>query len=243
MNATEKSDRSRPDLVNRGLRLLSAALLIYAGSAALGASSAGLWLVASGNLGGTALLLGIVLGTVSLGLLVLSFRDLKVGCATAPHAFAVTITVARTLARVGYGFLAAAALFFPVGFFLKGGSQTAAPLATVLASATAAILLLLAVAAPLVRHGRGWSLRAAWISIVAGTVAVLAETWLVLDTPWGAGRGFNWLLFGGYPLINWNLPFGLTVAATSIVLWWAYRPMDVIVKDMRARSLASPEPS
>lgn len=198
----------------------------------------------NGYLGGITLLVGMVFGATSFFLLIWSFRRLKEGCLSAPRVLASPISVARAFARVGYGFLAAAALLFPVGFFVKGGSQTPMPLAALLAGAGAAIALLVAVATPVVWLGRGWSVRAAWISIVTGIAAVATETWLVLENPLGVGRGFNWLLFGGYPLINWNLPFGLMVAVTSVLLWWAYRPMRTIARDLRAgRPLHSPRQS
>jgi hypothetical protein len=225
MRVWESPDRTK---FNRGLRLISVALLVYAGSAALSASSAGVWSGAFGTpltavhhrLADLALLLAMSLAAVSLVLLVVSFTDLGKGCKTAPPRVAATISVARTVVRLGYGFLAVTGVVFPIAFFGKGYSQTALPW-LVLISAGAAIALLFAVTVPLIRLGSPRSAPVAWTSIAAGTAAVIAEAWFALRL--GDPRYVTtWVSFGGYPLVNWNLPFGSVVAVTSFLLGLAY---------------------
>lgn len=60
------------------------------------------------------------------------------------------------------------------------------------------------------------------ISERVGGLAVIGELALTLR-PSVPATPPDWLTLGGYPLINWNLPLGVLVAASTLLLWWSYR--------------------
>ena len=54
------------------------------------------------------------------------------------------------------------------------------------------------------------------------SIASVAEFVLALQ-PTLVVSGPSWLILGGFPVLNWNLPFGALTAVGYLMIWSAYR--------------------
>ena len=217
--------------LQNGFRLLSAALLVYAASAASSGASAGLFVAAYlarndpvtgvfNIAGGITLLGGLALVTLSLALLVPAFSRLYEGSRTARLRVARVLSLTHLSAFVAYGFLIIAGALLLLGFFTKGG--VAIFELGVILSAPAALAFLAAIVAPAVTLANKPGPAISWAAAGLGATAVIGELVLALNVPTPATPP-DWLTLGGFPLINWNLPFGISVALSALLVWLAYR--------------------
>lgn len=217
--------------LQRGFRLLSVALLVYAVSAASSAISAGLFVAAFlessgpvtgalGTAGSVTLVLGLGLAGFSFAFVVTGFSVLYRGPRAADLLIARAISRAHVLALFAYGLSIVAGTLLVFGFFTKGGSAIFE--LGVVASAPAAFAFVAAVTLPAVNLARRPGPVLAWAGgavVIAGSVGEL----ILALRPQSGITTPDWLTLGGFPLINWNLPFGIIVAAGAVMLWCAYR--------------------
>lgn len=219
-----------------GRRLTAAALLIYGLSAVLSSASAGLLvadlgfsppgdsgigiLAVTGNL---LLVLGIALAVVSLLILILAFWRL-----IGEFLKVASNRVKLTVVAITMGLWAVAFILLAVGAILLGRAAlvfikippgTAFEDLTAINGATA-LVFLGALSLPVVAFGRRMVRTLGLLAVILGGVGVLGETLITQLRP---AVTPDWLTFGGYPLINWNLPFGALVASSALLLWHAYR--------------------
>jgi hypothetical protein len=78
-----------------------------------------------------------------------------------------------------------------------------------------AFAFLAAVALPAVTLAGRMGRAKATIAVSVGVVAVVGE--LVLSLP-SLLNGPNWFFFGGFPFLNWNVPFGILAAVCALML-------------------------
>ncbi len=224
--------------IARAFRWLSAALAMYAGSAAMASASVGLWLLAlqtsnradpiSGvfNLaGGITTLAAVFLALAALVLLLIACDKLRPSAqvvlrTTTPVlqwyrtalVFAFTLALLTALSVVGWMFSRGPSIFGPVTLALSG--------ATAIAFLAAVLLPLNA----LVPQNRRTGL---WIVAALSITAIVAEAVAPMGTMSGHPAATNWMTLGGYPLLNWHLVFGAIVAVCSTFLAWSYRSVAV----------------
>ena len=214
-----------------GLRLLSIALLVYAASAFLSSASAGAWLLAvytpeldpSGtlaNVGGSLFLAaGVFLAIVTLALLVVSFRRLEKGLDKIDSPRDWYAAPFSTFRRYPFYLLAITLLLSPL-LAVKGGYSAFIGLFSAISGATALTFLAILVLPALALEGPPpWTLTLGALVVGAGAAVGLA---LVTPLPIPPTR-VDWLTLGGFPLLNWNLPFGSAVGVSALLLWSAYR--------------------
>lgn len=228
------AEESEPHLkagLASGLRLLSIALPVYAASAFLSSASAGTWLLAiytpeldpSGNLanvgGSLFLAAGVFLAVATLALLVVSFGRLEKGLDKVDSPgdwYAVSFSAFR---RYPLYLLAITLLLSPL-FAVKGGYSAIIGLFSVISGATALAFLAILVLPALALEGQPPRILTLGALVVgAGAIVGLA---LVTPGPIPPAR-VDWLTLGGFPLLNWNLPFGSAVGVSALLLWSAYR--------------------
>ena len=220
--------------VRSAFRVLVIALSVYSGSAACAAASAGLWFLAGqaatrqdpvtgplGLAGSLTLLASVILALAAFSLLIIAFAHLKKARDVASPPVSRAIKRSRLAVLTAYGLLLPAAALSPL-FFFKGGFAVAE--IPILLAATGSALAFLAALAPPVQLLRRRGRMLGWTAIALGAAAVVVEASLAVS---GSLRGqvFPSLPFGGYPfpLVNWNVPFGSSIAASSAMLAWAYR--------------------
>ena len=211
------------------LRLLSIPLLIYAGSAFLSSASAGVWLMAiytpwvdpSGaffSVGGSLLLaVGIFLAVITLVFLVISFRRLGPEFEASETSRGRLVSFVPDVARVAYLLLVLALLLVPLNF-VKGGYDIIIGIYP-LVGGGAALTFLVAVSLPALSLGRGLTLRLTVAAIIIGVAGVVGLSYVTPLT----SRPPTWVDLGGFPLLNWNLPFGTLVGVSTLLLWFSYR--------------------
>ena len=228
-------DEGKAKKLRAGFKLVSLALFVYAGSAFASAASAGSFVAAiltsqRGDpvtgvfdfAGGIAIRIGAAVAGTSLVLLAVGFALLKKGRESVGTEVAAALSASRLMLSFAYLFLAVAGPLVVVSAFFKGGG-TLLQLAVVM-SGVAALAFLGAVAVPAVVLPGLSRRRIAMVATGIGAAAVLAELFLALQSS-TVLRDPIWLTLGGYPLINWNLPFGVLVGISSLMLWWSYRQL------------------
>lgn len=226
-----KGDAERP-----GLRLAANSLLVYGVSAGLSSASAGLFVVSlelyrrgnpvtgAFNVAGSVLIIpGIALAVVALLLLGLSFRRLPgelMRAASSPTR-RVLVAISIVLWATAFGLLAIAAVSgLLLVVLLKNPPQDLFQ-NFVFFEGAAAFAFLGALSLPVVTLGRVGLKPLALIAAAFGGVGIMGEVLIQSQ----ASVAPDWLTLGGYPLLNWNLPFGALVAVSAFVMWRAYRSM------------------
>ena len=223
-----------------GLRLLSATLLTYAASALFTAASAGLFVTASrvtdradpltnllSALGEALVLIGFALAAASVVLLVVATRRFRQGAFGANPALRRVVPWtenavfwASVLLSVGMPMMLLSYIFelSPI-IYLAG-----VPICT-----AGALAFLLAVTLPAVTLASRPDRVMARIAAGIGVIVVVGELILRLSALPGTRGGIgglpqepDWLTFGGFPFLNWNLPLGILAAGSSLLLRRAY---------------------
>jgi hypothetical protein len=233
------------------MRHVERGILSYVGSAVLTSLSAAFYVVAGarrlsglredssalGALGDILLIGGTSLACLSLALLTVAFLGLRrenstglrldqgVSLATSSFFWALALPgVAVPLLAVG---------------FVYGRSTPAFAVGGVLAG-LAGLLFVLATSllgmAFVEVHGR----TTLWIGAFGGMIGVAGETALMLGV--GGGGSPDWITFGGIPLLNENVPFGVLVGASALMIWASYRRIRTDRRAwQRGRGLKSPD--
>ena len=221
--------------IRTGLKLLSVALWVYAASALFAAASAGLFVAAYmersdpvtsalNTAGSIMLFIGLGLSGFCFAFLVVGFSLAYRGSRDADPPIARPIALAHTLALAAYGLSFVAATLLILGFFRIGGVLVFQ--LGVVASAPAALAFAAAVTLPALRLGRRPGPTFAWAGAGVIIVGSIGELALALRPP-SEIRTPEWLTLGGFPLVNWNLPFGIMVAVGALLVWLAYRFVSV----------------
>ena len=217
--------------LHAGFNLLSVALLVYAASAVSSAISAALFVGAfresrglttgTLNIAGTlTLLLGLGLAGFCFAFVVAGFSLAYRRSRAEDPEVARAISLAHTLAFSAYGLSIVAGTLLAFGFFTNRTSLVFE--VGVVASAPAALAFIAAVMVPAVNLARRPGPTFAWAGGAMAIVGTVGELILALR-PLSAITTPDLVTLGGFPLINWNFPFGMTVAGGSLMLWLAYR--------------------
>jgi hypothetical protein len=157
--------------------------------------------------------IGLVLSFVSLALLVISARRFR-QAAPAPNSWLGRVAAATELA----GGSSAAVLSVGVPTMLLSAPFRTTQLfylIGLLMTTAGAFAFLAAVALPAVTLAGRIGRTKAIIAVSVGVSAVVGE--LVLSLPF-LREGPNWFLFGGFPFLNWNVPFGILAAVCALLL-------------------------
>ena len=209
-------------------RLLSIALLTYVASALASAVSAGLWAAAVsglplGNAGSIAGLAGFAVATLSFVILPLAYSKLRKASEEGTD-LELALRIGRPILRVAYLFLAMAGPLFLVGAFTRGGFVIAS--AGVIMTLPAAVALVIAIIIPAATLAKKVRRSVVIGGAVLVSIASVAELVLALATLFTSRiYGPYWFGLGGYPLLNWNLPFGSLVAVGYLMIWSTYRSL------------------
>ena len=249
-----RNETFRQTGVASGALLISWSLLTYAASAALSGISAaafGSHLIRVWDPSNTAgflfLYAGGALAAAALGLLATGFSRIRKDLDFLPDGPARAFRLSRQSLLLAYALLVIAAISSLPGFFLKPSPMTAPLLILFFVSAAGSALafILAILLPPHILMDRGLVKQ---LSLVAGVVGASAEIGLLglsLRSVLVPGEGVSgWLAFGGFPLLNWNLPLGIAVAISALMLSWAYRTesMRRVVQRL-GRSSPSGEPA
>jgi len=238
--------------IARAFRWLSAALAVYAGSAAMASASVGLWLLAketsnradpiSGvfNLAGAITTLAAAcLALAALVLLLVGSDKLRPSAQVALRTTTPVLQWYRTALVFAFtlGMLTALSV---VGWMVSRGPSVFGPVVLALSGATA-IAFLAAVLLPL--HALVPQNRRARLRIVAGLsiTAIVAETIVPMSTMSGNPPAMNWMTLGGFPLLNWHFVFGAIVALCSAFLARSYWSVAVDLKGHPRGPVTKPE--
>ncbi len=249
-----------PRPASAGLARLATSTLVYAISAAADATAAGLFASAAnlraagsplngpvGIWGQLALDAGLLSGLSSLILLILALRELVPLRHSAPPQLRRVLSISWTLFVLGF-----VALIFTASVFLAAWVASTPErfqlfsILFQLGSAVAAGAFVFALACvPLLRSSKGPRLMAAAAGFIA-FIGIAGETALGFanSTLYGPTNS-SLLTFGGWPLLNLNLPFGALVALSAALLWLAYRKLPSQVEWApvpQAITLAGPGP-
>jgi hypothetical protein len=202
----------------------SAALFHRAVEASLGGHQSG-WLYEAG---GSAQGVGAILLVLSLFLMAAAFaglrRDHRGAETTAKRAFGLA------LGWMGLGYLFLGLV--PVVYLMMLPFREPPlhlPRALVVVAAASAMAFLAAVSIPALAMGRGLGPWLTSAGAALGAVGTLGQLALGLSNPRGIFGAYDprnppsLLMFGGFPLANWNLPFGSVVSLGAFLLWLAYR--------------------
>ncbi len=225
-----RSSSAAPSTFRSALNVVSLGLGLYSISAASSSASAGFWLLAIHSprsdpyqgfyhhAGEVSIVVSMVLALVVFVILHLGFVRLENSWNQSSPDEGKMLAVLPNLRRSAYVLLALTGLTAPILFFVKGRYEAAIGIFAVL-SAMTAVAFLTAIAIPPL----SLSTRRARLVIVAGVVAgVIGVSGEAIVTPLSEITP-SWIDFGGYPLANWNLPFGSIVAISSALLFAAYR--------------------
>ncbi|MCJ2531552.1 MAG: hypothetical protein LN413_04485 [Candidatus Thermoplasmatota archaeon] len=227
------TDKGRPTL-SSSFGLLSIALITYGASAFVLAASAGSFaaVIAIGG-GPTGVVLDRLansLGIVGIGplggavvLLVLSFRRMKVVAEDAPGHFGQAWPLIQggwilSWVLVGIALVLGVLLIFARGTRFEGARASFG-----LASGFAALSFLAAISIPALIRTKARQDTVFWVLMVAvalGAVGVSGEMALMLPP---LIRIPSWITLGGFPLLNWNLPFGALVGTSALLISLSYR--------------------
>jgi len=204
-----------------GLQLLARSLFVYAASAAASATSAGLAWSSMANRSASApwqeawgfgaLLVAIALMFVAAVLFLLAFPELRAGAPAAGPGGPETIEWARKCLLVGglagvLGLAEMAAGGLPMGVIITG---------------VGACSFLLAALLPVLLVGTRRDVVTAGVAMSLGILGIVEETAVTVALGWPSGN-IGWAEFGGFPILNWNLPWGLAVAASAAILGWVH---------------------
>jgi hypothetical protein len=207
---------------------MSAAVLTYVASALAGATSAGFFVAAAyglplGNAGVIALLAGLILAALSFILVPLAYSKLRKASEESTD-LERAVRIGRPILQLAYLFLAMAGPLILVGGFTKGGLVIVQ--AGVIISLPAALAFLTAITIPAVTLAKNVRKNGAIGGAVLVSIASVAELVLALATIFTSRVvGPFWFGLGGYPLLNWSLPFGTLVAIGYLMIWATYRSL------------------
>ncbi len=227
---------ARGGTLQEGFRWLSRSLGIYAASATLMVTSAWLFVGASVpyqasdavtgvlGVGFITLLFGGVLGLVALACAVAGFRHAARAVAVSKVEMRTTLVKSRQAFLVACSLTAIAGPLFVVSFFARTADAATFGLSVLVGLLALTSLLFLAslTLVPILLPGRQRTL--GLVALAIGAVGILGEgATSIAGFAEGAPLHRTWLTFGGWPLLNWNIPFGGMVAFGAGLLAWTYR--------------------
>ena len=249
--------------IGQGIRLLWIASLVYAICAAVGASSAGLYVTAvrlagagdpttgAYNAGGAVSFeFGLVVALVALVLFlagwVRSWGERAAWGHTPPRWL--------TLSHVGFwlgcgGLLSSGAWLWLLAYssLIRAQGQVDFPIVRILGVALLAVTALgylVAIGLPPLFLGRDREVtfaRLAWILGILGLVGLVAVG--LRATAMTEAAASDYLTSGGFPLVNTNLPFGAVVAVSAALFAWSYRRLSRRLAGFRLPLTPTGEPT
>ena len=223
-----KNFQARRAVLATGFTQMSAAVLTYVASALAGATSAGFFVAATyglplGNAGVIALLAGLILTALSFTLVPLAYSELRKGSEEGTD-LKQALRIGRHILGIAYLVLAVAGALILVGGFTRGGFVFVG--AGVVMTLPVALAFLTAIAIPAATLAKNVRKNVAIGGAVLVSVASVAELVLGLATIFASRVvGPFWFGLGGYPLLNWSLPFGTLVAIGYLMIWSTYRSL------------------
>ena len=221
---------------------LAQSILTYAVSATANATSAGLFAIAAelrvsgsalqgsvGIAGSLFLYLGLLAGLASAILFLDGFEKIGEASRWAAPDFRKALSIFRTLSILGFtallllaGIYAGAFVSFSMEraqFFVVGFQGVSAVAAAIFVVALGSVPFHLPMVSP-----RRLAVAACLLAGIGITVELIIG---VANSAPFAENSSSLLTFGGFPLINVNLPFGATVALSAALMWMAYRRVSI----------------
>src|SRR2546422_1494489 len=242
------------DRIPRGLASISRALLIYAVSASLTTLSAWLFFAANDayyrqdpstgtlNVGGfVTVYAGLALDAIAFIYLALSFRQLR------PEIVHSAPELASAMARSRNALFAAcfaavlSAFLIPLAFLSRSAAQLSAALVILVSFATAAAFLFLtSVGLPVVHLAREGERSIALVAVAFGAAGIIGEAAAsVFDLTATATVPANLITYGGWPLLNFSIPFGPFVAVSALIMSVLYRRLAFARSDTPTKQTSS----
>ena len=246
------SDKGPPSVAS-SFGLLSIALVLYGASAFFVAASAGLFatIIAIGG-GPTGVVLDLLanfLGIIGIGplaggvvLLVLSFRRMKVVAEDPPGHFRKAWPLAHGGWILSWGLVGLAVLLVVPFLSARGSGFEEARASFGLASGLAALAFLATISIPALIRTKSEQDAVFWVLIgavalgavgVSGLIALMLPPWI---------QGPSWITLGGFPLLNWNLPFGALVGTSALLVGLSYRSLARKEKSVERHALGATHP-
>ena len=234
-------------------RRLGQSALTYAISAAANAAAAGLYASAVGlqrsgdsltglvNIAGTLVLyVGLLAGLAAAILFIAAMEELRLRWPwidpTSRRAFSIFWTLSL-LGLVALGLLAAIYAGSAVAFTFERAQFIVVTFQGV--CAVAAAIFAVALASLPFMLSAGSSRRLAIVAVLLAGVGIAGEMAIgISNSALYSPTSSSLLMFGGFPLVNLNLPFGALVAFSAALLWLAYRQLPSALDSGLAQSSA-----
>ncbi len=234
-------------------RRLGQSALTYATSAAANAAAAGLYASAVGlqrsgdsltglvNIAGTLVLyVGLLAGLAAAILFIAAMEELRLRWPWIDPASRRAFSIFWTLSLLGlvalgllgamYAGSAVAFTFERAQFIVVAFQGVCAVAAAIFAVALASLPFMLSA---------GSSRRLAIVAVLLAGVGIAGEMAIgISNSALYSPTSSSLLMFGGFPLVNLNLPFGALVAFSAALLWLAYRQLPSALDNGLAQSSA-----
>ena len=224
-----------------GFRWLSVALVVYAGSAGMASASVGLSLLAIDAVNRRDPVTGVfnvAAGVATLGAALLAlaaFVLLLVGSSKLRPSSEVSLGTAtpvfhryHTALACSFALGTITAIAFAGSWFTRGRAQILGPVVLVLSGATA-VAFLAAVLVPIHSLGATSQRVLFWIVAALSVSTIIGETVILLGSMSGNPSAITWITPGGFPLLNWHLVLGATIAGCSVYLARRYWNLAAVV--------------